>query len=155
MGCIPYSCSQSWASQLSLVACRLIIVALMLVRGVYSLLPRLWRRESCRTLITEIKSIDDYQGLFKRKDDELLVIQFSAEWCGPCRKMKPFVKECSDNMKDASFYYVDIDENSSIAEDAGIVSVPTFHIVRNGEVLSKLVGADPVKLEETIKNSKK
>jgi len=125
----------------------------MLLNRAWSRITPLWRGQSCRTIITEINSLDQYHGLLKQKNEELVVIQFSAEWCGPCRKMKPFVEKCSSDMKGTSFFYVDIDANTSIAEEADITSVPTFHLVRNGAVLNKLIGADPERLEETIKKS--
>lgn len=63
-----------------------------------------------------------------------------ATWCGPCRMLAPVIEELSTEIKDYTFYKVDVDENEEIARDYGIMSIPTLLIFENGELKEKIVG---------------
>lgn len=67
------------------------------------------------------------------------IIDFHAEWCGPCKLQKPILdKFAKENNIDVE--YVDVDENPEIAQKYGIRSVPTMIYVKNGEAVQTLVG---------------
>lgn len=68
------------------------------------------------------------------KNDEIAVIDFSAEWCGPCKMLAPVMEEVSEEFSDSvSFYNIDVDENMDIAQMYKIVSIPTLILLKKGE----------------------
>ena len=75
---------------------------------------------------------------------EPVLVDFFATWCGPCRMMAPTIDEVSQEMAGkASVYKIDIDEAPQIAQQLGIMSVPTFMVFKDGKVASQTIGAQP------------
>ena len=72
--------------------------------------------------------------------EELVVIDFSATWCMPCRMLKPILERVAEKCSDASFYNVDIDQNEDVAKRYRIFSVPTLVCFKKGKKLDSLVG---------------
>lgn len=76
------------------------------------------------------------------QSDKLVVIDFWAEWCGPCRKVAPIIDELSEEYEGkAVIGKCDVDGNSEITSKFGIRNIPTVIFLKNGEVVDKLVGA--------------
>lgn len=72
------------------------------------------------------------------------LIDFYAEWCGPCKAMKPIVHELEEEMKNnVEFKKVDVDEDTAEAGKYGVSSIPTFVILKNGVEVSRKTGAMP------------
>ena len=75
---------------------------------------------------------------------EPVLVDFFATWCGPCRMMAPTIDEVSQEMAGkASVYKLDIDEAPQIAQQLGIMSVPTFMVFKDGKIASQTIGAQP------------
>ena len=70
----------------------------------------------------------------------LKVIKFSAQWCGPCRAMKPAWEEAKARITDVDFEECDIDENPTLASQYRIMSVPTLLFLKDGNVVESLIG---------------
>ena len=76
--------------------------------------------------------------------DGLLVVDFFATWCGPCKKLSPILDEVAEEFAGkANIVKVDIDESEDLAVEFGIRSVPTVLFLKGGQVIDKFVGAVP------------
>ncbi|KAL8426599.1 hypothetical protein Efla_005176 [Eimeria flavescens] len=80
----------------------------------------------------------------------LVVVDFFATWCGPCKMIKPFLEEKSNTMTHISFYAVDVDENPELCEREEVSAMPTFKFYKNGKVVETIVGVLKPKLEEAL-----
>ena len=75
-----------------------------------------------------------------------VLIDFSAEWCQPCRMMPPILKEVKDQLGDkVRIIKIDVDRNPDVARKYGISSVPTLMVFRNGQALFRQAGVIPAR----------
>jgi thioredoxin 1 len=73
-----------------------------------------------------------------------VVVDFWAEWCGPCRMIAPALEEISGQLGDkVKIVKLNVDENPNIAAKYGIMSIPTLLLFKNGEIADRQVGAAP------------
>lgn len=77
------------------------------------------------------------------QSDKPVLIDFYADWCGPCQMMGPVVEEISNEVTDAKVCKVNIDEEMAIAQKYSVMSIPTFVVIKNGEVIARDMGAKP------------
>ena len=86
------------------------------------------------------------------KATEPVVVDFWADWCGPCRMIAPALEEISKSLNGkVKIVKLNVDENPHTAQKYGIMSIPTLMIFKNGELASRQVGAAPkAKLEQWI-----
>jgi thioredoxin 1 len=84
-----------------------------------------------------------------------VVVDFWAEWCGPCKMIAPALDEIAKSLGDkVKILKLNVDENPQTASKYGIMSIPTLMIFKNGEMASRQVGAAPKqKLEQWINGS--
>jgi len=80
----------------------------------------------------------------------LVVIDFTATWCGPCQMIAPIFKEMSNTYDDVVFLKVDVDENAETAANYNVSAMPTFIFIKGGVVVDRVMGADPTKLKASI-----
>ncbi len=73
----------------------------------------------------------------------LVLVDFWAAWCGPCRMLGTILNDLSEEDTKAEFYKVNVDENSAIAEKFKITSLPTVIVLSKGEIQNTLVGVRP------------
>jgi thioredoxin 1 len=71
----------------------------------------------------------------------IIIVDFWAEWCGPCRMVSPILEQLSEEMKNIKFGKVNVDEEVELAEKFEISSIPTLMIFKDGKVISTQVGA--------------
>lgn len=74
---------------------------------------------------------------------EPVLVDFYADWCGPCKMMGPVVEEISSELSGVKVCKINIDEQIPIAQKYGVMSIPTFIAFKNGEIAGKQVGAVP------------
>ena len=107
-------------------------------------------------MIEFTKDDDIVKVLLENMEKSVLsLLYFTASWCGPCQKIKPFLEELSDKLKEKGeynieFYKIDIDKNEDFCNKCDIKSVPTFFIMNGKDLLSSLNGSNKVKLSEII-----
>ena len=77
------------------------------------------------------------------QSEQPVLVDFYADWCGPCKMMGPVVEEVASEIADAKVCKINIDEEISVAQKFGVMSIPTFIAFKNGEVVGKQVGAVP------------
>jgi thioredoxin 1 len=77
------------------------------------------------------------------KSDKLVVVDFWAEWCGPCRQLGPIIDEVSKELKDIKIFKMNIDENREAPSKYGVRSIPTLMIFKDGASFSSKVGVHP------------
>lgn len=84
--------------------------------------------------------------------DKLVMIDFWAQWCGPCKMLSPIVEQLADEYADkAVIGKLDVDNNQEVSTKYGIRSLPTILLLKNGEVIDKHVGlTTKAKLQEKI-----
>jgi len=81
------------------------------------------------------------------EDGGVAVIDFWAEWCGPCRMITPIIEELSKEYEGkAKIGKVNVDENPEISKEYGIRSIPTILVLKNGEVVDKQIGVTTKKV---------
>ena len=75
------------------------------------------------------------------KNNDLLLVDFWAEWCGPCKSMHPIFIRMAKKYKQIRFARVNVDNAQNIAMKYGVQSIPTFIMFKNGEIVNRMVGA--------------
>jgi len=87
------------------------------------------------------------------KDNALVVVDFTASWCGPCKFIGPKFDEMESKYTNVKFIKVDVDENEETSAAVGISAMPTFFFYKNGEKVGEVVGASAEKLEQLISSN--
>ncbi|KAL2543063.1 Thioredoxin H2 [Abeliophyllum distichum] len=80
----------------------------------------------------------------------LMVIDFTATWCGPCRYMEPAMNEFAAKYADVEFIKIDVDELEDVAQEFEVHVLPTFLLIKKGIEVDKLVGANKEELQKKI-----
>jgi len=101
--------------------------------------------------VHHVKTVDEYNNLVNNSSSKLVVVDFSATWCGPCRMIAPKFAELSTKYADAVFIHVDVDELNALPDVADVSGVPTFKYFKNGNKITTFSGANAQKIEDTIK----
>lgn len=90
-----------------------------------------------------VKELDANELRELSRSKKTALIDFFAEWCGPCRMVSPIIDEIAEERGDISVYKVNVDTSPELAESFGVVSIPTLVVIKNGTVAGKSVGAIP------------
>jgi thioredoxin len=83
-------------------------------------------------------------------EHDVVIVDFSATWCGPCKMISPIFEKLAAQHTNAFFIKVDVDVNEKVAADAGVSAMPTFQFYVKGKKVEELVGASPDKLTQLI-----
>ena len=75
--------------------------------------------------------------------DKPVLLDFYADWCGPCRMVGPIVEEIAGERSDIKVGKINVDEQSELAAQFGVMSIPMLAVIKNGEVVNRSVGARP------------
>ncbi|XP_021908693.1 thioredoxin H-type-like [Carica papaya] len=102
--------------------------------------------------LTEVHSKKLWKTRFhaSKNTNTLVVIDFTASWCGPCKLMEPTIKDCAAKFTDIEFFKIDVDMLGDVAEEFEVDAMPTIVLMKNGEELDRVVGAKPGELLQKI-----
>lgn len=77
------------------------------------------------------------------ESDKTVLIDFWAEWCGPCRMLSPVVDEIANEQTDVKVCKVNVDNEPELATQFGVMSIPTLVVIKDGKVVNQSVGVQP------------
>jgi len=105
------------------------------------------------TKVHQVVDKKDFEKQVVDADGRLIVIDFFATWCGPCKMISPHLAEMSKAMDNVIFLKVDVDECEDIAADHNITAMPTFIFMKGSVKVDELMGANVEKLKEKIQKN--
>ncbi|KAJ8750058.1 hypothetical protein K2173_013973 [Erythroxylum novogranatense] len=85
-----------------------------------------------------------------KDSQQLMVVDFAASWCGPCKLMEPAVHAMAAKFTDVQFAKIDVDELPEVAQEFGVQAMPTFVLVKRGKEVDRVVGAKKDELEKKV-----
>ena len=77
------------------------------------------------------------------QSDKPVIVDFWAEWCGPCRMVGPILEEIASENDSIVVAKLNVDENPQTSASSGITSIPTLNVYQGGEVVKSIIGAKP------------
>ena len=72
-----------------------------------------------------------------------VLLDFYADWCGPCRMVSPIVDEIAEERGDILVGKINVDDKPELAQAFGVISIPTLVVMKNGEIVNQATGARP------------
>ncbi|XP_068725808.1 thioredoxin-like isoform X1 [Montipora capricornis] len=102
-------------------------------------------------VVVHIETKEDFDIFMKEAGSTLVVVDFYADWCGPCKRIKPAIEDLATKHAGKAFFAeVNVDENTETAESEAISAMPTFKLYKDGKKVAELTGANESKLAELI-----
>ncbi|XP_044762662.1 thioredoxin-2 isoform X2 [Coccinella septempunctata] len=101
-------------------------------------------------MVTHIKDKADLDSKLADAGDQLVVIDFFATWCGPCKAISPKLEELAKEHANVLILKVDVDECEDIAMEYNISSMPTFIFIKRKETITSFSGANYEKLKALV-----
>ena len=107
-------------------------------------------------MIKNILTPDDFKDIMEVQN-KLIILKFGSTWCGPCRKIQPYLENLSEEYKDCIFCSIDIDniDTELILKKFNIESVPQFFLIKDTEIVYEQSGIDKMVLTYNINKFKK
>jgi len=78
-----------------------------------------------------------------KASDKTVLLDFYADWCGPCRMVAPILEDIASERDDVVIGKINVDDEGSLAHQFGVVSIPTLVVMKNGEIVHQSAGARP------------
>eukprot|EP00189_Rhodosorus_marinus_P009921 CAMPEP_0184742214 /NCGR_PEP_ID=MMETSP0315-20130426/5220_1 /TAXON_ID=101924 /ORGANISM="Rhodosorus marinus, Strain UTEX LB 2760" /LENGTH=225 /DNA_ID=CAMNT_0027212965 /DNA_START=165 /DNA_END=842 /DNA_ORIENTATION=- len=103
--------------------------------------------------IVDVGSMAEFDALLSRAGPRVVVVDFFATWCGPCRAVAPQVEQLSRKYADVGlFAKVDVDRAKDVARHCAVRAMPTFHVYSKGRRVEEVVGANIGRVESAIQS---
>eukprot|EP00523_Entomoneis_sp_CCMP467_P002343 CAMPEP_0168752302 /NCGR_PEP_ID=MMETSP0724-20121128/18313_1 /TAXON_ID=265536 /ORGANISM="Amphiprora sp., Strain CCMP467" /LENGTH=217 /DNA_ID=CAMNT_0008800541 /DNA_START=88 /DNA_END=738 /DNA_ORIENTATION=- len=91
-------------------------------------------------MVKYIESMDEFKSILEVSKTKLVVIDFTASWCGPCKMISPIFEQMASENPEVEFVKVDVDETDDVAGTCGIRAMPTFQFYKGGEKVEEMMG---------------
>ena len=78
-----------------------------------------------------------------KNSDKTVLLDFYADWCGPCRMVSPLVDEIAEENPQYLIGKINVDSETELAESFGVSSIPTLVVMKSGKIVNRIVGARP------------
>ena len=78
-----------------------------------------------------------------KQQDKSVLLDFYADWCGPCRMLSPVIEEIAEEREDLIVGKINVDENPDLASAFGVFSIPTLVVMKDGKVINQAAGVRP------------
>ncbi|KAK4297141.1 hypothetical protein Pmani_030414 [Petrolisthes manimaculis] len=101
-------------------------------------------------MVHQCTSKDDFTAKLTEAGGKLVIVDFYATWCGPCKIIAPKLEAMSKVKTNVVFLKVDVDENEEVAQEYQITCMPTFLFFKNGKKVDSFSGASEDKIKEYI-----
>ena len=99
-----------------------------------------------------MKYIESKEEFIEAIENELVLVDFYATWCGPCQMLSPILDKLEKNNKDLLIVKVDVDKHPEIAKEHGVLSIPTIEIYKKSKLIDKAIGyLSEEELEDLLK----
>lgn len=96
---------------------------------------------------------EEFKEQVLNEDGKVKIVDFFATWCNPCRMLAPVLEELDKKYDELEIYKIDVDENSALADELDISSVPTLLIYKDGKIVKQVMGFQPIASLESIVKS--
>lgn len=87
----------------------------------------------------KVLSSEEYKEIMNKKSGKV-VIDFFADWCGPCQMLAPVVEDISKEYNDIEFYKVNVDDEQELAIENNVMSIPTICFFKDGQEVKRAIG---------------
>lgn len=101
-------------------------------------------------MVHQVEHQLDFDKQLEEAGTKLVVIDFMATWCGPCKMIAPQIEKMAEEFQDVVFLKVDVDDNEDIASSFQVTCMPTFILLKNKAKIEEFSGANHEKLKELI-----
>lgn len=101
-------------------------------------------------MVHHITSLHEFDSTCASNSDKLIVVDFTASWCGPCRMIGPYFEQLSNNNPEVCFIKVDVDAGEAIAAAFQVTAMPTFVFIKNGNVVGRFSGGNKQLLNQNL-----
>eukprot|EP00591_Stephanopyxis_turris_P011105 CAMPEP_0195516652 /NCGR_PEP_ID=MMETSP0794_2-20130614/8197_1 /TAXON_ID=515487 /ORGANISM="Stephanopyxis turris, Strain CCMP 815" /LENGTH=125 /DNA_ID=CAMNT_0040645299 /DNA_START=63 /DNA_END=440 /DNA_ORIENTATION=+ len=102
-------------------------------------------------MVREVASKEEFDKILSEAGDKLVIVEFTATWCGPCKAIAPKFQSLSEEHKDLIFLKVDVDKCRDLSTAHNISAMPTFKFFKGGELYHSFQGASVANIKAAIK----
>ncbi|XP_078533720.1 thioredoxin-like isoform X1 [Lissotriton helveticus] len=101
-------------------------------------------------MVRKIKSVAEFDDILAKSHSKLVVIDFTASWCGPCRAIAPAFQKLSTEYRGVVFLKVDVDDHPVLAERYRIAAMPTFVFIKDFKKVATVRGANEAAIKAKL-----